>query len=209
MKHTVTYNHQSQFIEMFGSDNYPQVSLDSIAIEWLKGQPFKKENITHKGSKKCIHYGELFTKYGPIIEKVYSSTNCEIKRASKVGDILFPASDVTPNGLARCSMLPFNNVLLGGDIIILRPKEGLNYSYLSSAINQQKEQLFQRVTGGLIKHLSAKGLKTVKIPWPPIEFQKEFAEIVRQADKSKYYVQNKLNYICLILTKQIPLRRCS
>lgn len=44
---------------------------------------------------------------------------------------------------------------------------------------------------------------------PPKELQEEFADIVRQADKSKYYVQNKLNYICHILTKQIPLRRCS
>lgn len=44
---------------------------------------------------------------------------------------------------------------------------------------------------------------------PPIKLQEEFAAIVRQADKSKYYVQNKQNYICHILTNQIQLRRCS
>lgn len=44
---------------------------------------------------------------------------------------------------------------------------------------------------------------------PPQGLQEEFASIVRQADKSKYYVQNKLNYICHILTKQIQLKRCS
>ena len=52
-------------------------------------------------------------------------------------------------------------------------------------------------------------IKKMPIPLPTIKKQEEFATIARQADKSKYYVQNKLNYICHILTKQIQLKRCS
>ena len=177
---------QSQFIEMFDGDKYHQMELDSIAEVWLKGQAFKKDNICEEGANFCIHYGELFTKYGPIIYDVSSTTNDEIMKASKSGDILFPASDVTPDGLARCSTIMRDEVLLGGDIIVLRPKQGNNPEYLSWAINMQKEQLLKRVTGSVVRHMSAKGLKTVQIPIAPIDKQKQFIKIVKQADKSKF-----------------------
>ena len=176
---------KSQFIEMFEGDKYPSVKLSDIASEWLKGQSFRKDDIVDNGNSTCIHYGELFTKYGPIINQVLSRTNVEGKRTSKVGDILFPASDVTPNGLARCSMLPYDNIILGGDIIVLRPKRDCNAAYLSYAINQQTAQLLIRVNGAVVKHLSAKALMTVVIPMPPLEEQNRFVSLAQQADKSK------------------------
>lgn len=177
---------KSQFIEMFEGDKYPSVKLSDIASEWLKGQSFRKDDIVDNGNSMCIHYGELFTKYGPIINQVLSRTNVEGKRTSKVGDILFPASDVTPNGLARCSMLPYDNIILGGDIIVLRPKRDCNAAYLSYAINQQTAQLLIRVNGAVVKHMSAKALMTVVIPMPPLEEQNRFVSLAQQADKSKY-----------------------
>ena len=175
---------KAQFVEMFGGDKYPYSSLENVSDEWLKGQPFKKEEIDEKGTLSCIHYGELFTKYGPIIEHVISKTNATPIRSSNIGDILFPASDVTPNGLTRCSMLSKKDVVLGGDIIILRPKKDYNARYLSCAINQQKSQLLKRVNGAVVKHLSAKGLKTVVIPIPPMDKQDEYVALYNQADKS-------------------------
>ena len=177
---------KSQFIEMFEGDKYPHEALDSIAADWLKGQPFRKDEIEESGIHSCIHYGELFTKYGPIISQVQSYTSSEPKRLSKSGDILFPASDVTPNGLARCSMLPFDDVILGGDIIILRPKEGFNSGFLSYAINNQTSQLLTRVNGGVVKHMSSKSLKSVLIPIPPMDKQEEYIGIAHQADKSEF-----------------------
>jgi len=182
----------SQFIEMFEGDKYPHISLEEISTEWLKGQSFKKDDMVYDGAAPCIHYGELFTKYGPIISNVLSSTNVAPKKISKAGDILFPASDVTPNGLARCSMLSVDNVVLGGDIIILRPKEIYNPSYLSYAINQQTSQLLKLVNGGVVKHMSAKGLKTVRIPIPPTDKQNEYISIAQQADKSGSVLQYRI-----------------
>ena len=176
----------SQFIEMFEGNKYPHMSLEEISIEWLKGQPFKKDDIIVNGATPCIHYGELFTKYGPIINDVSSTTNISPKKTSKAGDILFPASDVTPNGLARCSMLSIDNVILGGDIIVLRPNNEYDPGYLSYAINQQTSQLLKRVNGGVVKHLSAKALKTVQIPIPPKDKQEEYISIAEQADKSGF-----------------------
>ena len=55
----------------------------------VKGQPFEKDYMTEEGKIPCINYGELFTKYGPIIENVLSKTNRNMIRASKKGDIFF------------------------------------------------------------------------------------------------------------------------
>ena len=194
---------KSQFIEMFGGDKYHQMELDSIAENWLKGQAFKKDNICEDGTNICIHYGELFTKYGPIIYDVSSTTNDDIMKASKSGDILFPASDVTPDGLARCSAIMSDGVLLGGDIIVLRPKQDNNSEYLSWAINMQKEQLLKRVTGSVVRHMSAKGLKTVQIPIAPIEKQKQFINIVNQADKSEFELRKSIEAIDQVIKSLI------
>ena len=177
---------KSQFIEMFGNNKWKVTNLDKLCHEWIKGQAFKKDSMSNDGCNKCIHYGELFTKYGPIINEVYSSTDSTIVKASKRGDILFPASDVTPDGLARCSAIMEDNVLLGGDIIALRPNSNISPQYLSWAINMQKEQLLQRVTGSVVRHISAKGLKTVEVVMPPMTQQKQFVAIAEQSDKSKY-----------------------
>ena len=188
---------------MFERSKYPCLSLDAISKEWAKGQGFKKDDICEDGATQCIHYGELFTKYGPIINEVVSRTSVEKKKTSKKGDILFPASDVTPNGLARCSMLPFDDVILGGDIIILRPKENYNAAYLSYAINQQTSQLLTRVNGGVVKHMSAKGLKTVEIPIPPMDKQEEYIKIAEQADKSKFELKKAIEAIDKVIKSLI------
>ena len=194
---------KSQFIEMFEGDKYIHLSLDEIAKEWLKGQGFKKDDICEDGDTGCIHYGELFTKYGPVINEVISRTSVEKKRTSRIGDILFPASDVTPNGLARCSMLPFDDVVLGGDIIVLRPKDQYNPAYLSYAINQQTSQLLTRVNGGVVKHISAKGLKTVEIPIPPKQKQDEYIQIAQQADKSEFGLRKSIEAIDQVIKSLI------
>lgn len=186
---------KAQFVEMFGGDKYPTIALEEVSLTWEKGQPLKKDDMVDNGETPCIHYGELFTKYGPIINNVLSSTNVSPKKISKAGDILFPSSDVTPNGLARCSMLSIDNVILGGDIIILRPKDEYNPSYISYAINQQTSQLLKRVNGGVVKHMSAKELKTVQIPIPPKNKQQEYISMAKQADKSGFELRKSIDAI--------------
>ena len=194
---------KSQFIEMFGDGKYPLYELCSITEEWQKGQAFKKDNIRIDGTNPCIHYGELFTKYGPIITEVISATSDEVVKSSRIGDILFPASDVTPDGLARCSVIMHEGVLLGGDIIVLRPKKGNLPEYLSWAINMQKKQLLKRVTGSVVRHMSAKGLRTVQIPIAPIDKQKQFINVVKQADKSKFELRKSIDAIDAVIKSLI------
>jgi len=177
---------------MFENGQYENVELNTISEKWMKGQAFKKESMIDGGCNPCIHYGELFTKYGAFIDEAISRTDADLIRSSCYGDILFPASDVTPDGLTKCSTILQNDVVLGGDIIIFRPCKGNNSIYLSYAIRMQKEQLLSRVTGAVVRHISAKSLQTVSIPLPPLERQNQFELLLRQSDKSKYLTQKTL-----------------
>lgn len=187
---------QAKFQKMLLEVPYKEYCLEELSSSWLKGQPFKKTEIVDEGKNDCIHYGELFTTYGPIIYDTISKTNSEVKCASMVGDILFPASDVTPNGLARCSTIQLKNILLGGDIIIMRPKKlALNTKYLSYAINAQKEQLLSRVTGSLVRHISAKSLKSVIVPIPEQNIQDQFVDFVEELEISQKSIEPTLKNI--------------
>ena len=194
---------KSQFIEMTEKANSELKKLDELSKEWLKGQAFKKDEMIEEGDNSCIHYGELFTKYGPIIDAAISRTNAIPVKISQVGDILFPASDVTPMGLTKCSVILETGVILGGDIIVMRPKNGINTSFLSYAIRFQEEQLLSRVTGSLVRHISAKSLKTVTVPIPDIDIQDEFVIFARHSDKSKFELQNAIDNLDALSKKII------
>ena len=191
---------KAKFQEMFGEEE--KITLESIASAWSKGQSFSKNDIVDEGSTPCIHYGQLY-KYGYVINNVFSATNASAKTTSIKGDILFPASDVTPKGLARCSCIDLDGVILGGDIIVMHPVEGINPTYLSYAINQQTNQLLQLVTGSVVRHMSAKSLKTVKIPLPPLPLQQQFVDIATQAEATKESLRKSIENIDQVIKSLI------
>ena len=191
---------KAKFQEMFGEDE--KIALETIASAWSKGQNFSKNDIVDEGSTPCIHYGQLY-KYGYVINNVFSATNASAKITSMKGDILFPASDVTPRGLARCSCIDLDGVILGGDIIVMHPREGIDPTYLSYAINQQTNQLLQLVTGSVVRHMSAKSLKTVKVPLPPLPLQQEFVAIATQAEATKESLRKSIEDINQVIKSLI------
>ena len=114
---------------------YPEdwkiVKLGEIGT-WQKGQPFAKSEISLGSHIKCIHYGELFTTYSCVIKKVISKTDSKCTISSKKGDLLFPTSDVTPEGLGRCSAILEDGILLGGDLLRFRPSVEIDSESLAS-----------------------------------------------------------------------------
>lgn len=176
------------------NNNTPRLRFPEFTGEWVekklgeigsfkKGQAFSKDEITSIGDTFCIHYGELFTKYQEIITEVISKTNSQMRVHSECGDILFPASDVTPTGLARCSAILKDNVLLGGDIIILRPEIPLISEFLSYTINTQKESIIRLVTGAVVKHITPGALASLTVFLPPtLAEQQKIAECLMAID---------------------------
>jgi type I restriction enzyme S subunit len=163
--------------------------------EVLKGRGLSKEKLHPEGEIPCILYGELFTSYNRIINTVKSKTNIDEGELSKAGDVLMPGSTTTIGiDLAIASTILQNNVLLGGDIIIIRPSSKyidsifLSY-YLTEVMKYRISELTQGIT---IIHLYGKDLRTLRITLPPIEEQSAVANLFKEIDSEIEMLQKKL-----------------
>ncbi len=145
--------------------------------EFHKGSPLSKSDIVKDGAFECIHYGELFTKYKTVISDIFSHTDIEGFK-SKTGDVLMPSSDVTPLGLATASALLEDNVILGGDINILRPQSNINPIFLSYILNSEKKRIIELVSGTTVKHIYIKDLKQIKIYIPNFDEQVVISQFI-------------------------------
>ena len=151
-------------------------------FKFMRGGVLSKADLVDQGRYKCIHYGELFTKYGEVIRSVVSSTNLEQGQMSKSGDILMPSSDVTPTGLATASALMIDGVVIGGDTNILRPKVLLDSTYFSYWLNFNKKSVIRLVTGTTVKHMYNKDLVLIDISLPCMEEQQRIAGFLMSLD---------------------------
>jgi type I restriction enzyme S subunit len=162
------------------TDKWELKNLGEIC-EFHKGNPLSKSSIIKDGNLKCIHYGELFITYKAVISDIVSLTNNDGFK-SKIGDILMPSSDVTPLGLATASVLLEDNVVLGGDINILRPRSSINPVFLSYLLNSEKKKIIELVSGTTIKHIYSKDLKKIKVNIPDVQEQTKIAKLLSSID---------------------------
>jgi type I restriction enzyme S subunit len=153
--------------------------------EFYKGKGLSKSEITANGKYKCIHYGELFTTYNEEIKEVFSRTDKKDNFfLSLVNDVLMPTSDVTPNGLATASCIKENEVILGGDVLVIRAfADVLDGIFLSYGITQNKKQIMQLVSGSTVYHLYGSDMKKYQFSIPStIEEQQAIAQILSDMD---------------------------
>lgn len=151
--------------------------------ELLKGKGLSKKDIYEDGENSCIHYGELFTIYTEIILNVKSKTAIKEGFYSKENDILMPTSDVTPNGLAKASCIKLDNVLIGADILVIRPKDNIKGEFLSRNIRSKETDILKLVSGTTIFHLYASSMNNFKVSFPSTEEQQKIADCLSSLDE--------------------------
>ncbi|MGL2365761.1 restriction endonuclease subunit S [Helicobacter pylori] len=177
--------------------NWQKVRLGDIAT-FLKGKGLSKSQVSPNAKHECILYGELFTHYDRVVTNIKSFTNIyDNPILSLNNDVLMPSSDVTPNGLATASCILKKGVILGGDILIIRPNSNLlNGCFLAYCIVCDKNQVLSKVVGSTVYHLYAKDLKDFEIPLPPLNEQIAIANILSDLDHYLYSLR------ALILKKE-------
>lgn len=146
------------------TDDWEQRKVEGYA-SFLTGSGLSWDDISEDGEQECILYGNLYTDYGMITDKVVYKTNTKVNKPvySKFGDVLIPASDTTPTGLARATSLEKSDVLLGGDINIIRPNEDINGSCLSLALNANKKKLIRLIKGTTVRHIHNSDIKGIEL----------------------------------------------
>jgi type I restriction enzyme S subunit len=165
------------------SGEWEEKRLGDVAT-FLKGKGLPKSALSESGIEPCIHYGELFTKYPETITRVISSTDAVNGMfRSAANDVLMPTSDVTPRGLAKASCITFDDVILGGDILVIRSDVKLVHgSYLSLVIRFEETQVLQLVTGTTVYHLYGSDMKKFRFRLPSLPEQKAIAQALSDID---------------------------
>jgi type I restriction enzyme S subunit len=173
-----------RFTEFRKSEGWPQQQLGSVAT-FFKGKGLPKSALTPDGKRPCIHYGELFTVYPEVIGAVKSRTNSEEDVFLSVeNDVLMPTSDVTPSGLAKACCLNFEDVILGGDILVIRTdRRSINGEFLARYIRHLERKVLQLVSGSTVFHLYASSMEKLVLSFPPERAeQRKIAECLSSLD---------------------------
>ncbi len=174
------------------NQNWQRVRLGDIAT-FLKGKGLSKNQVSPNAKHECILYGELFTHYDRVVTNIKNFTNIyDNPMLSLNNDVLMPSSDVTPNGLATASCILKKGVILGGDILIIRPNSNLlNGCFLAYCIVYDKNQVLSKVVGSTVYHLYAKDMKVFEILLPPLNEQIAIANILSNVDSEIISLKNK------------------
>lgn len=190
-------------------ENKPKIRFPEFTDDWRHGQlkdfasfmtgnGLSRNDITDKGEQECILYGHLYTDYGMIADKVFFKTNTKINSPvySEYGDVLIPASDTTPTGLARATSIEKKGCLLGGGINIVRPNKMVDGSCLSLAINSNKKELLRLIKGTTVRHLNNSDIQNIYIFLPStLSEQDKIKTLFKILDKNIFINQHKLEIL--------------
>lgn len=170
----------------YSHTKWPMIELGELEkqekIQFLRGHGISKKDIVETGKNKCIHYGEIYTLYQPVIKTVISRTDFEGKVLSKKGDVLIPTTTTADAmGIAVARSLNEDGVLLGGDINIIRTEnQHVLSDYLALLISAPpvKNELATYAKGVNILHISNKDIRNLTIPLPPLEVQQQIVDAI-------------------------------
>ena len=176
--------------------NVPALRFPEFSGEWIesklgdiadfsKGAGISKDQRSEEGNP-CILYGELYTRYkSEVITNVFSKTalpDSELVK-SKSNDIIIPASGETAEDIATARCVPFDNILLGGDLNIIRlhDQDGKFFSYQLNGV--RKYDIATVAQGVSVVHLHAGDLKGITVKYPShIAEQEKISQILGLID---------------------------
>ena len=175
-----------------GSPGSREERLDEIA-EFSKGIGISKEQLSKDG-EPCILYGELYTKYkSEIIRNVLSKTNITASnlKHSKYNDVIIPCSGETAIDIAVARCVPFNNILLGGDLNIIRLHK-YDGAFMAYQLNgKRKIDIAKLAQGVSVVHLYGENLKSVKTYNPCLLEQQKIVKLLSLIDE-RIAVQSRI-----------------
>ena len=184
--------------------NVPNLRFPEFQGEWeeerladiadlYKGTSISKDQLSDDG-EPCILYGELYTKYkSETIREVISKTNIDNTKLvrSKANDVIIPCSGETAEDIATARCVLNGNILLGGDLNIIR-LHGYDGTFMSYQLNGKRKYDIAKVAQGVsVVHLYGEHLKGVKTINPCLTEQKKIASLLTLLDK-RIATQNKI-----------------
>ena len=190
------------------TDSWEQRKFDKWG-DFYYGHSCPKWSVTEDATIPCIRYGELYTKFGAKIDKVYSYTNMptEKLRFSKGTEVLIPRVGEDPMDDNHCTWLSLKDVAIGEMISVFNTDQDPLFSATMFNATLQKEFAI-RVEGGSVTNLYFDKLRNIDISYPLLAEQKKIAAFFENLDHLITLHQRKYDKLQIIkkamLEKMFP-----
>ena len=151
--------------------------------DFYYGRSCPKWSVTEDATIPCIRYGELYTKFGAKIDRVYSYTNMppENLRFSKGTEVLIPRVGENPMDYNHCTWLSMKDVAIGEMISVFNTDN--NPLFTATMFNATLQNEFaMRVEGGSVTNLYFEKLKNIDVSFPSIREQEMIAAYFENID---------------------------
>lgn len=169
-----------------------------------RGGSFQKKDFCEEGIP-CIHYGQIYTKYGLFTDKTITFISAETAKKQKFAaknDIVMAVTSENIDDVCKCvAWLGEENIAVSGHAAIihhtLNPKF-LCYYFHTAMFYAQKKKLAH---GTKVMEVTPDSLADLMIPVPPMEVQGEivkildnFTELSARKAQYKYYTELLLDF---------------
>ncbi|MEN2011196.1 restriction endonuclease subunit S [Staphylococcus hominis] len=166
--------------------------------QFSKGKSLSKKDLNINGTP-CILYGELYTKYGAILNKVYSKTSTQNDSLvfSKRNQILIPSSGETDIDIATATAIDTDvKIAIGGDLNIITPINS-DGRFISLYINGKgKYNLAKYAQGKSVVHLYNSDIKKLNFYLPTnMAEQKKIGDFFSKLDRQIELEEKKLELL--------------
>ena len=151
--------------------------------DFYYGRSCPKWSVTEDATIPCIRYGELYTKFGAKVDRVYSYTNMppENLRFSKGTEVLIPRVGENPMDYNHCTWLSMKDVAIGEMISVFNTDN--NPLFTATMFNATLQNEFaMRVEGGSVTNLYFEKLKNIDVSFPSIREQEMIAAYFENID---------------------------
>ena len=139
-------------------------------VTFGKGRGYSKSDIKESGTPLFL-YGRMYTAFQNEVASVDTFTNAvEGSVLSKGKEVVVPASGETAEDIARASAITSEGIILGGDLNVLTPKNGVDINSVFLALvlsyGRARKQIEVRAQGKTVVHVHNTDLAEVMPSYP-------------------------------------------
>ena len=153
--------------------------------EIYRVENFKKKDFTESG-KPCIHYGQIYTRYGISATETISKVSEVVFNQSKkaiFGDIVMAVTSENVEDVCKClAWMGDDDIAVSGHTAIIHHSQNpkfLAYFFHTSIFARQKERIAH---GTKVIEVTPDKLKEIVIPLPSMKEQERIVNVLDRFD---------------------------
>ena len=167
-----------------GEDNVKLLPLRQIG-KFTRGTGLQKADFSEVGIG-CIHYGQIYTRYGISTRETYSYVHPErfnkFKHAA-TGDVLIATTSENDEDLGKAvAWMGQGEIAFSGDMCSYRHEINPKYVSYFMATESFSTQKRRFITGTKVRRITPNNLAKIEIPVPPLAEQERIVAILDKFD---------------------------